>query len=608
MVEPGDDVGTLTVGGNLQPGRRGRPADRGDAGGRVAAENRRRGDAWPATSPSPMRRGPTRPRPTPSCRRPAWAARPSPACWRPASGPVPTGFTQSVTYTADDREPGAGRGRFTAATASAAAGSPPPPPPPPPPVSPPPPPPPPPVSPPPPPPPPPPPVSPPPPPPPPAAAASAATARGDRAGGRADLQRHDVRLRRGQPSRGDGAARTAEARGRRRQLRQPRPDRRRARPASGRRSTARRCSVGRDPAPAPAFRVDTGGVQGGVDGDIGGGARIGVALGYDHDALRDDAGGRSSADVFRASLYGVPGAWRRSGFSEVVSYAHGSATTDRATGLGLSVASFGSNAWTEAVQAAAPFALGGAVVTPTAGVILSQLSGGGFHETDTLSSAFAISGVGRSLNIVSPYVILGLSHAFVLGDGVILTPDASVGYRYDDASRGQGFTLKAADATLFDAVRVAENGGSALLGLSLTAHKGRWSGYIEYRGSARRWLERRERQDRLPLRLLGRVGKWRAQPLGERVKQGRLQQPHGARRLRGADARGTGARGSPAGLCPRPTRPAPRQGRRNARRPRPGGRSGWRRARRRPRSLSACATDRARNTAAGHRACPPAPC
>jgi len=239
-------------------------------------------------------------------------------------------------------------------------------------------------------------------------------------------------------------------------------------------------SVGAIPAGA-AFRVDTGGVQGGVDGDIGAGARIGVALGYDHDALRDSAGGRSSADVFRASLYAsqVVGAV---GFSEVVSYARGSVTTDRATGLGFGVASFGSNAWTEAAQASAPFALSGLEVSPTAGVSFSQLSSDAFSETDGASSAFAVSGAGRSLNIVSPYVIVGLSHEFVLGDGVVVTPDAGVGYRYDAASRGQGFTLRAADTTLFDAVRVAENGGSALLGLSLTAHKGAWSGYVEYRG------------------------------------------------------------------------------------------------------------------------------
>ncbi|MEJ0064839.1 MAG: autotransporter outer membrane beta-barrel domain-containing protein [Caulobacteraceae bacterium] len=197
--------------------------------------------------------------------------------------------------------------------------------------------------------------------------------------------------------------------------------------------------------------------------------------------------------MFRASLYGsqVVGPL---GFSEVVSYARGSVTTDRATGLGLGVASFGSNEWTEAVQASAPFALGGAVVTPTAGrhllaaVTFSQLSSDAFSETDRASSAFAISGAGRSLNIVSPYVIVGLSHEFVAGDGVVVTPDASLGYRYDDAARGQGFTLQAADATRFDAVRVAEDGGSALLGLSLTAHKGAWSGYVEYSGQlARGW-------------------------------------------------------------------------------------------------------------------------
>jgi outer membrane autotransporter protein len=221
--------------------------------------------------------------------------------------------------------------------------------------------------------------------------------------------------------------------------------------------------------------------QGGVDGEIGAGARIGVAFGYDRNSLRDDAGGRSSADIFRASVYASQPVGPV-GFSEVVSYARGWATTDRATGLGFGVASFGSSEWTEGVQASAPFPLGAGVVTPQAGVTFSQLTSDAFSEIDGASSAFAVSGRGRSLNIVSPYVIVGVSHEFVLGDGVIVTPDASVGYRYNDAARGQGFTLQAADATLFDAVRVAEDGGSALLGLSLTAHKGRWSSYVEYRG------------------------------------------------------------------------------------------------------------------------------
>jgi uncharacterized protein with beta-barrel porin domain len=230
-----------------------------------------------------------------------------------------------------------------------------------------------------------------------------------------------------------------------------------------------------------AFHADTGGVQGGVDGDIGAGSRIGVAFGYDRNSLRDDAGGRSSADVFRASVYASQPVGPV-GFSEVVSYARGWETTDRATGLGFGVASFGSSEWTEGVQASAPFALGAEVVTPEAGVTFSQLTSDAFSEIDGASSAFAVSGRGRSLNIVSPYVIVGVSHEFVVGDGVAVTPDASVGYRYDEAARGQGFTLQAADTTLFDAVRVAENGGGALLGLSLTAHKGRWSGYVEYRG------------------------------------------------------------------------------------------------------------------------------
>ena len=392
-----------------------------------------------------------------------------------ASGPVPTGFAQSVTYTTT-----------TANLVLAAAASPPPPPPPPPPVSPPPPPvspppppPPPPVSPPPPPPPPPvspppppPPVSPPPPPPPPppvviAPADTRIFSATTFAFAQANQSAVAELLGRPKPEGGGNSFFNLN-------------------PVDGQSGRVWAevdgsvLSVDAIPA-GPAFHADTGGVQGGVDGDIGAGARIGVAFGYDRNSLRDDAGSRSSADVFRASVYGSQPVGQV-GFSEVVSYARGWVTTDRATGLGVGVASFGSNEWTEAFQAAAPFSLGAGLVTPAAGVTFSQLTSDAFSEIDGASSAFAVSGRGRSLNVVSPYVIVGVSHEFVLGGGVVVTPDASVGYRYDDAARGQGFTLQAADATLFDAVRVAEGGGSGLLGLSLTAHKGHWSGYVEYRG------------------------------------------------------------------------------------------------------------------------------
>jgi outer membrane autotransporter protein len=78
--------------------------------------------------------------------------------------------------------------------------------------------------------------------------------------------------------------------------------------------------------------------------------------------------------------------------------------------------------------------------------------------------------------------MVGVAHEFTVGDGTVITPDASVGYRYDAASRGQRFALQAADGTVFDGVRVGEAGGGALAGLSLTAHKGHWSAYLEYRG------------------------------------------------------------------------------------------------------------------------------
>jgi hypothetical protein len=120
-------------------------------------------------------------------------------------------------------------------------------------------------------------------------------------------------------------------------------------------------------------------------------------------------------------------------------------------------------------------------VTPQAGLVFSHLSLRAFSETDLVSSAFAVKGAGQALDTVTPYVNVGISRDFISANGVTYTPDAQIGYRYEGGAHGQAYTLVAADTTVFHGNRVGLDGGSGLFGVSLTAHKGQWSAYGQYR-------------------------------------------------------------------------------------------------------------------------------
>ena len=230
----------------------------------------------------------------------------------------------------------------------------------------------------------------------------------------------------------------------------------------------------------PGFHSDTSGLSGGADIDVGRGDRLGVALGYDRDTLHDKAMGSASADSFRASVYAsqVAGSF---GFSEAVSYATAWNHVDRASGAGMATSSYRSEEWSGAVQVASPFEAQTVTVTPEAGVILSHLTSSAFSETDLVSAAFAVKGAGRALDTATPYVNVGFSKDLIDAGGVTYTPDVQIGYRYEGGAHGQAYTLTAADTTVFQGNRAGLDGGSALFGLSLTAHKGQWSAYGQYR-------------------------------------------------------------------------------------------------------------------------------
>jgi hypothetical protein len=234
-----------------------------------------------------------------------------------------------------------------------------------------------------------------------------------------------------------------------------------------------------DPA---AFRSTSAGIEGGADVDLSGGLRIGGALAYEDAHLTDSASGWANQDYGRVSLYAsqTVGAV---GLSASLSYAHADESLSRAPGFGRATSSRGVDDVSGAFEASAPIQTGGTWVTPSVGVLVSDLSAGAFAETDGASSAFALRGLAASNVAVSPYATVGVSHVFVTQAGGELTPDVQVGYRYDGLASGLSQTLVAADGTPFVGNRADLGRSSALLGASLSFHQANWSVYVKYRAT-----------------------------------------------------------------------------------------------------------------------------
>jgi hypothetical protein len=232
----------------------------------------------------------------------------------------------------------------------------------------------------------------------------------------------------------------------------------------------------------PGFNAEAGGLEAGGDLAVGQGGRLGGAIAYEAVGLTDATGGSSSQNLFRVSLYGSHGLGPI-GLSAALSYAHGWDRTSRASGFGASESALADDEYTAAVQATAPFVTQGVAVTPAVGLLVSGLDSGAFRERNALNPAFAISGPGTDVTIVQPYAVLGLSRPFTTAGGAVITPDIQLGYRYDAAADDGRVTLIALDGTVFRGNGAALNPNSGLVGVSLTAHNGPWTGFVRYRAT-----------------------------------------------------------------------------------------------------------------------------
>lgn len=229
------------------------------------------------------------------------------------------------------------------------------------------------------------------------------------------------------------------------------------------------------------FRSNSGVIQAGADAAVGDMGRFGVSLGYQRFTLDDSAGGRATTDAIRASIYGSY-SLGPVGVSAMAGYAHGFDTTQRETGIGPATAQRGTNQWLAAGQLSLPVTLSAIRVTPTVGAIVSRITGGNFSEDGAVVEAFRVTGEILHRTFVSPFVKLGVSTVFETAGGGQWIPDVSVGYRRSNVAIGTDYVLVAADNTRFAGNRVDLDRNTVLVGASLTAHRGAWTGAFKYRG------------------------------------------------------------------------------------------------------------------------------
>jgi uncharacterized protein with beta-barrel porin domain len=230
----------------------------------------------------------------------------------------------------------------------------------------------------------------------------------------------------------------------------------------------------------PHFHSDDGGFDAGFDVAPDVNSRIGLAAGYGDDTLKDATGAHSNETVARVSLYGSENIGPF-GLSAAVSYAHAWDRTDRATGVGGASASFEADDVTGAVQLSRPFDLMGIKATPDVGVQVSNLHTDAFRESFAAAPAFAVDGASASSTFTQPYAEFGLSKAYMLANGMEVTPDALIGYRYDGAARGVGVALTAADGTVFTGRTLGYDRNEAMVRFGINLHRGGWTGFVRYR-------------------------------------------------------------------------------------------------------------------------------
>jgi hypothetical protein len=229
------------------------------------------------------------------------------------------------------------------------------------------------------------------------------------------------------------------------------------------------------------FSTNMAGFLAGVDAPMGaGGSRVGLAVGYDEDWLKDGEGGKASVGTAR---FGVFGSQALGHVVLASDFMLGTMSEDmtRQAGPRGATAKPGGTVYEGGVQAGTAVQLNGFSVAPAVGLRAAVVDVGGFAERAPAPfGAFAVRAAAGTYASVQPYAKVTVSRTYLTGGGVSVTPDASVGYAAELADRGQAVGVTAADGTAFVSSKTAPDGNAAEFSAGVSAGQGGWSLYAKY--------------------------------------------------------------------------------------------------------------------------------
>jgi outer membrane autotransporter protein len=199
----------------------------------------------------------------------------------------------------------------------------------------------------------------------------------------------------------------------------------------------------------PGYSTQTEGFMMGADTEWAPGVAIGIALGYTHTSLTEDASTSSATTGSKGSnstpLLAVYGGWWSGPIAIDGLAAFGMGTIDATRSLNLPLAgtttpiaqvassSHNGNEKIAAIQASGAWAFDGWVVGPQFGAKYVNLRQSSYTETGTDIYNFTVAS--NNLNSLRPFISADLQKRFFIGDHWALVPNLKAGYEHELTDR-----------------------------------------------------------------------------------------------------------------------------------------------------------------------------
>lgn len=231
----------------------------------------------------------------------------------------------------------------------------------------------------------------------------------------------------------------------------------------------------------PGFDTKTGGFLAGIDRPIRGHTMLGVAVGYSHTNLSEDAGSSGTLDTPRLMLYGSYRV-RALAFDATLGYAYDRlhATRPIAVAGESATSTHDGHEAIGAVQATRRIAFGRLTLLPVVGLQYARLFDGSFSETG--SPGFDLSVPSRDAESMRYFLGTSASRVFTTDGGVRLITEMNIAYRHELMNTLPSVVQVGGGSFTVDGLQPARD--ELALGAGLTATmSNRLSLYVDYQAT-----------------------------------------------------------------------------------------------------------------------------